>query len=144
MSARLETENETLRRRLADVEGMLRERELAECHRLSQAEVDRLAAEQAAAAAEQAGREAEDLEAHRRRAWYDYTLEKLIAADDNDGFREFLRKSPEQHQKDAPPGWPVGVDPSQFQSVSAFAPEPDGKFEQTLLGQALLAKGIRL
>src|SRR5437870_5362915 len=104
MSQRQETENATLRRRLSDVEAMLRERELDECHKRTQGEVDRRAAEQAAAAAEAERIETADLEEHRRNAWFDHRLQKAQASDES--FRLFLVKSIDQWKCETPDGWP--------------------------------------
>jgi hypothetical protein len=143
MSQRLQTENERLRRQLADINEMLRQREIEECHQHTQAELDRRAAEQAAADVEVERIETEDLEEHRKNAWFDSRVQKALAGGD-ESFRLFLTKSIPQWKLETPPGWPEGVTPDQFRAVPAFAKTADDTAAKTLLGQALAARGIRI
>lgn len=139
------TENQVLR----DENDYLRHELLRIEHETAQAAIARReelrVEEEKKANAERTARETAALEEHRRRAWFNAGLEQALARG-NDAFVAFLGKSPEQHMRNAPAGWPVGVDPAQFRTVPATeTPEPDATIANTTaLGRALAAKGVAL
>src|SRR5436190_3814019 len=117
------TVNAYLRARCDDLQEQLRQRDLEHHLRLAKAESDRVLKEQTAAIEAAGKKAAEDLEAHRRRSWFDYELEESQRTHDNVRFRHLLEKSIPEHCADAPQGWAPGHSPIMYMNVPAFARE---------------------
>src|SRR5947207_12228081 len=126
------TVNAYLRARCDDLQEQLRQRDLEEHLRLAKAETDRVRAEQTAAIEAAGKKAAEDLEAHRRRSWFDHEVAECVRTQDNPRFRHFLKKNMDEHCADAPAGWAPGYSPVDYMAVPAFAKEESEEAAGTL------------